>query len=142
MIVRSPRPRDGFVIISNQVIRDRRLTFRARGVLALLLSMPDNWKTSADAICRHALEGRDAIRKALRELEDCGYIRRQTNRDQTGRFQTTLVVFDNPSPTPEKPASVNQASIEEPKKKDLAPFTHTLTYVGWDAPWTPEQQTN
>ena len=67
-ILRGPTDADHFTILPNRIIRDQRLSFRARGVLAYLLSMPPGWRTSSTRVARETREGRDAIRTALDEL--------------------------------------------------------------------------
>lgn len=113
MIVRAPRPTGDFTILHNKTIRDVRLSYKARGILTYLLSMPDNWRTSAEELARKAPDGRDAIRAGLRELETFGYLRRETLRDDRGRWKTVTTVYDRPkkhaSPETGFPASVNQS---------------------------------
>lgn len=118
MIVRSPRPTQRFTIISNDVIRDRRLSYKAHGILHRLLSMPDNWRTSAEELARHSPDGLHAVRAGLRELEAVGYIRRQKLRDDLGRIRTVTTVFDSPSPESGFPTSDNRSSLEEPTKNN------------------------
>ena len=140
-IIRSPRLESNFSIMSNAVIRDSRLSYRARGVLLEILSRPDNWRVSGDSLARSGKEGRDAILTALKELRDCGYIRTETKRLENGRFETNNYVYDTPQdvsgsvlpspeiptlvqpspekPEPEKPGLDNQGSLEELSKKNL-----------------------
>jgi biotin operon repressor len=139
-IIRSPRLESNFSVMSNAVIRDSRLSYRARGVLLEILSRPDNWRVSGDSLARSGKEGRDAILTALKELRDCGYIRMVKIRKEDGTFETTNYVYDSPqdvAPSPENPttASVeppypekpptgkpqldNQGSLEELSKKNL-----------------------
>ena len=134
MIIRSPRA-DRFLVIGNDVLRDKRLSFRARGILAYLLSMPDNWQTSSERIAAETTEGRDSIRTALRELQTAGYIHRRRYQDEAGKWRSELLVWDRPSLDPvnnpgENPepfpqpktdfqASVFQAIKETPRKNDL-----------------------
>ena len=47
MIVRSKRPEKHYTVLGNDIIRDQRLSWRARGILVYLLSMPENWRTTA-----------------------------------------------------------------------------------------------
>lgn len=98
MIKRAPRPESDFQLLRNEVARDTRLSYRASGVLADILSRPDNWETSAErlAAARPDKEGRDAIRKALSELEAAGYVKRERVRDAKGHWRTVLTVFDTP----------------------------------------------
>lgn len=110
-IVRSPRVTSHFTTFRNDVIRDKRLSYRATGVLLDILSRPDNWRTDSVTLARsRGKEGRDAIRKALSELQKAGYVERRTVRDQLGRIKTISYIYDEPqqnwtSPEPEKPAA-------------------------------------
>lgn len=81
------RPRlvfhDNFTIMSNNWARDGRLSLRARGLLVQLLSHRPGWEVSTASLVRDNPEGRDAIRKAIRELEKFGYLKRTQLRDGT-----------------------------------------------------------
>lgn len=109
-------PDEGWVPISNAAVRDRRLSWRARGLMAELLSYPDGWRTTIDELVKlgslaegHA-EGRDAMRTAMNELVQFGYVVRYRNRDGDGQFVSTFAVSDDPTAhqVTEKPASANQ----------------------------------
>jgi hypothetical protein len=95
VIVREPG-RDRWVVIDQAVIRNRNLTYRARGVLAVLLSMPDNWSVTSEWLTAMGTEGRDAIRHALNELEDAGHMVRHKAQDAQGRWYTRWVVYEDP----------------------------------------------
>jgi hypothetical protein len=95
-IIRSPRPAQ-YELLDRRLLQDDRLSFRARGLLAYLLSLPDGWQTDSTKLARVAREGRDAIRAALRELEQCGYlIRTRVTDPTTGTWSTEMVVRDTP----------------------------------------------
>jgi len=128
MIVRSPRPDRHFTILDNSLLRSGVLSLRAKGLLVMLLSYPDNWKTSSENLAKVCVEGRDAIRSALRELEEAGYLRRLKRQDEAGRWVSENYIYDtpqespalspiHPQPKPENPTSDSQALKEELIKK-------------------------
>lgn len=96
MIIHSRRPTHDFTIVRNAVIRDELLSFRARGVLLYLLSMPGDWETSSQRIADAGREGRDAIRRALQELIDVGYVTRDKEQNAAGHWVTHYTVRDRP----------------------------------------------
>lgn len=104
MRIHRSHPDDHFTIIPNETLRDRRLSYNARGVLMELLSHVDGWETNADALSQLARkhrgerpgEGRRALRAAFTELEQLGYLVRRKERRERGRFVTTFDLFDTP----------------------------------------------
>lgn len=98
MIIRGPRLEKHFTILDNAVIRDGRLSFRARGVLAYILSQPDGWRSTSEDLARVATEGREAVRTAMRELEAAGYVERRKEQNQSGQWVTHVTVYDRPRP--------------------------------------------
>ncbi|MEK2474036.1 hypothetical protein [Streptomyces noursei] len=84
----------GFTVLPTATIEDSRLSFRARGILAFLLAKPDNWKVRSESIAAAGQEGRDAVRKALRELRTYGYYRVVTERLDDGTLVRVTEVHD------------------------------------------------
>lgn len=113
---RSARPRTDYTMVSNVALRDRTLSFRARGILAYVLSLPDGAKCNVHQLTRLSLEGRDAIRTALAELVEAAYVKRVKNRDANGTWRWEMTVYDRPQtgdnvtePGPRKPSTDNPA---------------------------------
>lgn len=107
-VYRTPRDRF-FTVIGNEVLRDSRLSFLARGVLAYLLSLADGVREDVRTLAdNNPGIGRRGISKALDELEAAGYYVRTTIRDpQTGRVTTLTAVYDTPQvkPVPDTPGT-------------------------------------
>lgn len=76
---------DNFSIIPNAGLRDTRLSAKAKGLWALMLSYPNDWEFSTEFLIKSGTDGRDSIRAGLKELEDNGYMTKETIRDN-GKF--------------------------------------------------------
>lgn len=85
-----------FTTLGNEVLRDNRLSFCARGILGHLLSFPDGQRADIRALAERTPEGRERVASALRELERYGYLKRTVARTAQGRLYTEIDVFDCP----------------------------------------------
>lgn len=92
---RVEKPR-GWTSIPNETIEDASLSWRARGILAYLLSRPENWETDSERIAARGKEGRDAVRTALTELETARYLFRVKVQGAGGHWATEYVLYDRP----------------------------------------------
>lgn len=117
MIVRGRRPTDTYTVVPNQILTNTKLSWRARGILAFILSKPDGWRTSAAHLAQQGPDGLYAIRTALTELEAAGHLERIRTQDRQGRWTTHTVVHEQalkaehrPSPKRGYPTSENRAS--------------------------------
>ncbi len=106
-VYRVNKKRSGYTLMANYHLRDKRLTLKAVGLLSKMLSFNDGWKFSTNGLAAICKEGPDAIRSALNELEDNGYLVRQRQRDSKGRISNT--VFD----IYEEPQGRTQVRLEE-----------------------------
>jgi hypothetical protein len=86
-----------FVQIPNATLRDERLSFKARGVLAYILSHVDGWRADANDIADASTDGRTAVLSALKELEDKGYRKVARRQDDKGRWVTDVHWFETPA---------------------------------------------
>lgn len=95
-VLRGQVPADNFTIISNDWLRDRRLSWKAKGLLAYVVSHREGYALSVEQILSEGCDGRDAVRAGLRELEDAGYLTRQQRRGEGGRIVSTDYLIGKP----------------------------------------------
>ncbi len=121
MIVRV-RKRSRYAIISNVPLNDERLSWEARGLLAWLLSKPDDWKVNLEAIIRCGLAGRDKVTRMFSELSNVGYLVRIKVRRDDGRFGWDSVVYEEPVHQDDKTG--DRSSVGSPEKPStVGPLT-------------------
>lgn len=97
-VIHAHSGRDRWTPIWNDAIRDKRLSFRATGLLCYLLSLPPNWKPHQAHIIEQKTEGRDAVFTAWKELQELGYIVKELRRGSQGVIEETIWhVYENPS---------------------------------------------
>ena len=145
-VFRIERTRD-YTVMSNHHLRNANLSLKAKGLLSMMLSLPEDWNYTTRGLAKICKEGVDAIGAALRELEAAGYIVRHKLRDRQGRISDTeYVIYEQPQlrkpdtdspdtenpymdkPDTEKPAELNieksntQKSITQRARTDSIPF--------------------
>ncbi len=93
------RAQRGFTALPNRTLRDNRLSLKTRALLAIMVSLPENWDYTVAGLASICDVGRDAVRSSLRELEACGYLTRTQRHGETGHFtQNEYIVTDVPLP--------------------------------------------
>lgn len=85
-IVHIKKRENPYAQIDKRCIEDSRLSWRARGILAYLLSKPENWTVNVKDIEQRGKEGRDAVQAALKELEKAGYASYGATRGENGKI--------------------------------------------------------
>ena len=148
-VFRINKTRD-YTVMSNHHLRNTSLSLKAKGLLSLMLSLPDNWDYTTKGLASICKDGIDSICSAVKELEQHGYIVRERVRNDKGQLTTieyTILeqpetalpeqekpkrenpVLDNPvlgkpeqgCPEQENPAQLNtNRSSKEKTKKDLS----------------------
>ena len=114
MVFRVDKNRD-YSTINNTVLRDKRLSLKAKGLLVTMLSLPDDWDYSIEGLSAILKEGRDAIRSAIQELEKFNYVERVQDRSEGGNFNGYVyIIHETPClentevpPLTENPTTVN-----------------------------------
>lgn len=100
---------DNFVIIDKAFLLNEEISLKAKGLLALLLSYPDNWQFYKAEIVQHTTDKENSLNSGLKELIENGYIVRKQRKDENGKFEGyEYHVYEKPStekPSTEKPST-------------------------------------
>jgi len=111
MIIKVKHRESPYVTIDKGPINRKELSYRAKGILAYLLSKPEDWQVKEQDIVNHGTEGRDAIRTAIKELIACGYMVKEQGRSEKGLFdEVDYLVSDHPftgNPSTDNPSTDN-----------------------------------
>ena len=101
-----------YTIISNHHFKEKNMSLKAKGLLSLMLSLPDDWNYSVSGLVKLSKDGKDSVMSALAELEKFGYLTRTQVINQKGQFSgVEYNIFEEPQP--KDPVSVNQHSEKE-----------------------------
>jgi hypothetical protein len=110
-VFRVERTRD-YTVMSNHHLKNRMLSLKAKGLLSIMLSLPDEWDYTLRGLAAISKEGVDAIRQAILELEEAGYIVRARSRNDKGQLSgTEYVIYEHPQPVSDSPV------LEVPHRK-------------------------
>lgn len=86
----------GYTIMSNYHLKDRSLTYKAKGLLSFMLSLPDDWDYSLKGLCVISKESRDGIRSILKELQEHHYLEIEKTRGDKGYFEYNYLIYEIP----------------------------------------------
>ncbi|MDD3212130.1 MAG: DUF6017 domain-containing protein [Eubacteriales bacterium] len=117
-VFRVERTRD-YTVMSNHHLKNRMLSLKAKGLLSIMLSLPDEWDYTLRGLAAISKEGVDAIRQAIRELEEAGYIVRARSRNDKGQLSgTEYVIYEHPQSVSDSP--VLESTTQENPVMDSA----------------------
>ena len=113
-----------FTTIPNEILKNREMSLKAKGLLITMLSLPEEWNYTVEGLSKILKEGRDSIRAALSELEEFSYLTRERKRDSRGQlseieyfvYQYPIKMGSEPiteNPTLDKPTLENP-TLEKP----------------------------
>ena len=84
-VFRVDKTRD-YTVMSNHHLRNTSLSLKAKGLLSLMLSLPDTWDYTTKGLARICKDGIDSICAGVRELEEQGYVVRERIRGSNGQL--------------------------------------------------------
>lgn len=124
-ITRRKYDRD-FTVVSNEFLKDTRLSWKAKGIIAYVAMLPDDWVLNMRDLTNRATDGRDSLYSGIKELETCGYCAKTMQRNPDGTIAGYAYeicdkpVFDQPftenpvtdAPQPENPDTVKPDTVK------------------------------
>jgi uncharacterized phage protein (TIGR02220 family) len=88
-----------YVVMNRTALNDKRLSWKAKGIMAYMLSMPDDWVFYVNELTKHSIDGEKAFRSGLKELKENGYVKRNPVREGNKIVGWETVVTEIPSQT-------------------------------------------
>lgn len=121
--------------MANYHFREKEMSLKAKGLLSLMLSLPEDWDYSVRGLATLSKDGKDSVMNTLTELEEFGYLKRTKVLDKNGRFAGyDYDIFEKPqprkpdaeNPCPENPdtenppqLNTNQSNTNQSSKKEI-----------------------
>ena len=125
MAIRRAKRDSNFTMISNVGLKDNRLSFKAKGLLSYMLSLPDDWIFYESEIVNHATDGKQSVRTGMKELEKFGYLVKEQKRNSKGKF-----------------AKIDWVVSDEPINGDTTTLQPSTTFPSTDNPSTDKRATD
>lgn len=119
MGIHRTKKQNNYTIIDNRIIRSKTLSLSARAVLAVLLSLWDDYNFSIERLATLCNVGQDALRSALRELEKAGYLTRKRIRINGQYRGATYEIYEDPSLNPAYAAPALEKPVQEKPQNDI-----------------------
>ncbi|MCI1269316.1 MAG: helix-turn-helix domain-containing protein [Ruminococcus sp.] len=123
-VFRVEKNRD-YTTMANFHLRDRNLSLKAKGLLSLMLSLPDDWEYSVVGFAQICKDGVSCIRATLKELQENHYLTLEQSRDENGRMsRNEYTIYEKPLtdlPLTEKPCAENPQAVN--------PYAENLTQL-------------
>lgn len=96
-----------YTVMANHHLRDERLSLKAKGLLSMLLSLPDDWEISIRGLASIVTDGVGAVQTGINELIEAGYIVRRRQHAESGAFAGFEYIIHEVPPCTENPYTAN-----------------------------------
>lgn len=104
-----------YTIMSNHHLKDKNLSFKAKGLLSYMLSLPDDWDYSLVGLCKASKDNKTAIQSTLKELKEYNYLEITRERTEKGQFEWVYNIFEKPKPYTDFPYMENPSTENQPQ---------------------------
>ncbi len=103
-----------YTVMANHHLRNKSLSLKAKGLLSLMLSLPEDWDYTTKGLSTICKDGVDSICSTVKELEKAGYVKRRRIRDAHGRLtEVEYTILEQPEP-PEDPPKRENPVLDNP----------------------------
>lgn len=85
-----------YTIMSNYHLQDKNLSYKAKGLLSFMLSLPEDWDYSINGLVAISKEGVKAIKNILQELQKYGYLVIKKKQNEIGQFEYDYLIYECP----------------------------------------------
>jgi len=116
-----------YSVINNTGLKDERLSWKAKGILAYALTLPDDWTFHISELARHAKDGEDSLRTGFKELKELGYVKRYPVRDGNTKKITRWDTEIYETPQRNMPQVENQDVVKPYEENQKLLNTNRLT---------------
>lgn len=123
------KKKTNYAVIDKHFLSDKKISWKAKGIMAYMLSMPDDWTFYLDELVKHSTDGKASFRSGFDELKNAGYVHRIRKRNDVGTFDWETIVHERPhtdfpqvdNPQVEKPQVDNRTLLnnKELNNKEL-----------------------
>lgn len=127
-----------YTVLSNHHLRNKEMSLKAKGLLSVILSLPDNWEYSINGFVAISKESKSSIQSTIKELEKLGYVTRERKQGSDGKFFYEYNVFERPlteiprteNPCTDIPCSENMPQLNTNKSSTKELNTNTNNIYG------------
>ena len=106
-----------YTVMSNFHFKDKKISWKAKGMLSTMLSLPEDWDYSIKGLEGMSIDGNKAVRSGLKELEANGYLTRTAIRDEKGIIRDwDYTIYENPLENPDWSADFAEVLAPEAQK--------------------------
>lgn len=141
-VIRVNKTKD-YTVMSNIFLREKEMSLKAKGLLALMFSLPDDWDYSISGLTTLVKDGKDSVMNVLKELEKFGYLKRTRTTDERGRFTGyDYDIFESPYSGKSTTDKSLNGNPKEDKPYSEKPLTENLLQLNTNKQNTKELNTN
>lgn len=121
-----------FTVMSNYHFKEKKMSLKAKGLLSLMLSLPEDWDYTVAGLVTLSSDGKDGVNTALKELEEFGYLTRRRMTNSKGQFAgMEYNIFEQPQEKPiaDKPIQEKSAQEKPMQEKQAQLITNQLNHL-------------